>query len=76
MVKNALRSRYQQNEIDTDQYTNINRDVSRKLYEQIGDAESLADQVERERWQTVATVEVDKAIEGIKHTQHDGDDNS
>ena len=62
MVKLSLRSRYQDKEITKDQYTDINRDVSRKLYELVGDASGLADQAERERWQKVADDEVIRAI--------------
>ncbi|RMX98666.1 hypothetical protein D0867_12361, partial [Hortaea werneckii] len=51
MVKLALRPRYQEKEISKDQYTEINRDVSRKMYDMVGNATALADQAERERWQ-------------------------
>ena len=62
MVKLALGSRYRDKEITKDQYTDINRDVSRKLYDLVGDATGLADQLEREKWQSVADDEVKKAI--------------
>ena len=62
MVKLALGPRYRDKEISKDQYTDINRDVSRKMYELVGDASALADQAERERWQGVAEDEVRHAI--------------
>lgn len=62
MVKLALGTRYRDKEITKDQYTDINRDVSRKMYDLVGDASALADQSERERWQNVAHGEVHKAI--------------
>lgn len=62
MVKLALGSRYRDKEITKDQYTEINRDVSRRLYELVGNASALADQGEREKWQEVADDEVKKAI--------------
>ncbi|KAF7196290.1 PHD and RING finger domain-containing protein, partial [Pseudocercospora fuligena] len=62
MVKLALGSKYRDNEITKDQYTDINRDVSRKLYELIPSATALADQAEREKLQTVANDEVQKAV--------------
>lgn len=62
MVKLALGSRYRDKEITKDQYTDINRDVSRKLYEKVPDATALADQPERERLQTFANDEVAKAV--------------
>ena len=63
MVKLALGPRYRDKEISKEQYTDINRDVSRKMYERVGDASALADQAERERWQEVAEEEVRHAIE-------------
>ena len=62
MVKLALGSRYRNNEITKDQYTDINRDVSRKMYELVGDASALADQDGRQKWQGVAEEEVRKAM--------------
>ena len=65
MVKLALGSRYHDGEITKDQYTDVNRDVSRKLYELVGDASHLADHDEREKWQKVAEDEVKKAIAAL-----------
>lgn len=65
MVKLALGSRYRDKEITKDQYTDINRDVSRKLYDLVGDASHLADHDEREKWQKVAEEEVKKAITAL-----------
>jgi hypothetical protein len=65
MVKLALGPRYRDKEINKDQYTDINRDVSRKLYEMVGSAAALADQAEREKWQGVADDEVKKAIAAL-----------
>ena len=62
MVKLALGSRYRDKEITKDQYTEINRDVSRRLYELVGDASHLADHGEREKWQKIAEDEVQKAV--------------
>lgn len=65
MVKLSLGSRYRDKEITKDQYTSINRDVSRKLYDLVADASALADQAERERWQGIADEEVKKAIAAL-----------
>ncbi|KAK3718149.1 hypothetical protein LTR37_005264 [Vermiconidia calcicola] len=65
MVKLALGSRYRDKEITKDQYTDINRDVSRKLYDLVRDASALADQAEREKWQGVAEEEVRKAVAAL-----------
>ena len=65
MVKLALGSRYRDKEISKDQYTDINRDVSRKLYDLVGDVAALTDQAEREKWQGIADDEVKKAIAAL-----------
>jgi len=62
MVKLALSSRYRDKEINKEQYTDINRDVSRKLYNMVRNASALADQAEREKFQDVAEEEVRKAL--------------
>ncbi|PNS15267.1 hypothetical protein CAC42_8268 [Sphaceloma murrayae] len=66
MVKNALGMRYRTKEISKDEYTDINRDVSRMLYEQIEDASDLADYDSRNRLQKLATDEVEKAVEALR----------
>nr|OQO21785.1 hypothetical protein B0A51_09587 [Rachicladosporium sp. CCFEE 5018] len=62
MVKKALRPRYDSKEITKDQFTDINRDVSRRMYELVADASALSEQSERERLQDVAESEVRSAI--------------
>lgn len=62
MVKAALKPHYRRKSISKDEYTDINRDVSRKLYDMVGDASALSDQRERERFQEAADDEVEKAI--------------
>jgi hypothetical protein len=66
MVKLSLRPRYNDKEITKDQYTDINRDVSRRLYELVGSAAALSDQAEREKWQSVADEEVRRAVVAAK----------
>lgn len=65
MVKLALRPRYLEKIINKDQYTDINRDISRRMYDLVGDASALADQSARERWQGLAADEVQKAITAL-----------
>lgn len=65
MVKLALGSRYREKEITKEQYTDINRDVSRKMYELVGDASHLADSIERDKWQKIAEEEVQKAVAAL-----------
>lgn len=63
MVKAALAPRYRDQEVTKDQYTDINREVSRMLYDKIGDARGLEEQEERDKWQKVANEEVERAVE-------------
>lgn len=65
MVKLSLGPRYRDKEITKDQYTDINRDVSRKLYDLVGDASALTNSEEREKWQSVASEEVQKAVDAL-----------
>ena len=69
MVKLALGPRYKDKSITKDQYTDINRDVSRRLYDMVGDASALIDGAAREKWQGVAEEEVRKAVEGFAETR-------
>ena len=66
MVTTALKPLYQREELSKEQYTDINRDVSRLLYEQIGDAAALENQRERKKWQDLASAEVRSAVKALK----------
>lgn len=66
MVKAALKPLYLKSEVNKDEYTDINMSISRMMYEKVGDAASLADQRVRERWQQLASDEVDKAVKALK----------
>ena len=66
MVTLALKPLYQREELSKEQYTDINRDVSRLLYERIGDATALENQRERKRWQDLASLEVQSAVKALK----------
>jgi len=65
MVTAVLKPIYLKKEVTKEQYTEINRDVSRLLYEKVGEAgaDALADQDTREKWQAMASTEVQSAIE-------------
>lgn len=71
MVKLALGTRYRDKEITKDQYTDINKNVSRKLYELVQDASALSGKEQRERWQSVADEEVRKAVSAITPSSSD-----
>lgn len=62
MVKLAIGGRYRDGHITKDQYTGINRDVSRKLYDMIGSATQLGTGDARAKWQAIAEKEVAQAV--------------
>ena len=65
LVSSALKSHYHEQKISKDEYTAINRDVSRMLYEKIGDFEAL-DLEGRAKWEKVAGDEVNKAVTALR----------
>jgi hypothetical protein len=68
MVTVVLKPLYLKKEITKEEYTCINRDVSRLLYERVGDAgaEALANQETRARWQQMAGDEVSIAVKAYR----------
>ncbi|CBX97413.1 hypothetical protein IAQ61_007169 [Plenodomus lingam] len=68
MVTAVLKPLYLKKEVTKEEYTDINRDVSRLLYEKVGEAgaDALADQETREKWQQMATIEVDNAVNTMR----------
>ena len=75
LVGNALRPFYRRKVVSKDEYTDINRTVSRMFYEQIGEAEAL-DADRKTQLQVVADEEVKKAVEALqrgkdKSSSHD-----
>jgi hypothetical protein len=67
MVRAVLKPYYTRKEISKDNYTDINRDVSRLLYDRVGEAgaEALADQETRGKWQKMAAEEVEKIVKAL-----------
>lgn len=64
IIKAALKPHYKSGDITTDQYTAINRDLSRKLYKEVP-KESLDDDTRR-RCEQLASKEVAKAVSELK----------
>jgi hypothetical protein len=64
-VRSALKPHWHANELTTEQYSVINRDVSRKLYEGIRDPTSLDDEAMKS-WEKIATQEVARAVAETK----------
>jgi hypothetical protein len=68
MVTAVLKPIYLKKEVTKEEYTDVNRDVSRLLYEKVGEAgaDALVDQDTREKWQKMATNEVDIAVKALR----------
>ncbi|KAL8951080.1 MAG: hypothetical protein Q9222_002920 [Ikaeria aurantiellina] len=65
MVSSALKPHWHRSEISKDQFTDINRNVSRMLYERVGDEDNLKDNA-KETWEKLANEEVAKAVHSLK----------
>lgn len=74
MVTFVLKPLYVKKDITKDDYTAINRDISRLLYERVSEegGEALANQENRERWQKMAVDEVDLAVKA-RHASRSAD---
>lgn len=68
MVAAALQPVYQKQDIDKDQYTDINRDVSRKLYDQVNEGGGLAGDTTRDKWRAIAVDEVKLAMGALNQS--------
>lgn len=68
MVTAVLKPRYVKKEVTKEEYTDINRDVSRLLYEKVGEAgsDALVDHETREKWQQMAGTEVENAVKALR----------
>ena len=64
MVTAALKPHYP-TVVSKDQYTDINRNVSRMLYEKVGE-NGIVDGDTRETWERLARDEVAKAVQSLK----------
>lgn len=64
MVSAALTPHYKAKAVSKDQYTDINRNISRLLYNHVGDIDTLDDDA-RDGWERFATEEVSKAVEAL-----------
>lgn len=65
IVKCALRPHWRAQKLTSDQYMAINRDISRKLYEEVRGASSF-DEETRRSWENRATQEVAQAVAGLQ----------
>ncbi|RMZ85764.1 hypothetical protein DV737_g434, partial [Chaetothyriales sp. CBS 132003] len=65
LVSSALKPHYNDQTISKDEYTAINRDISRMLYDKIGDFETM-DMIDKAKWEQVAHAEVEKAVGSLR----------
>ena len=65
MVSAALKPHYNGQMISKDEYTTINRDISRMLYDKIGDFEALGIEG-KAKWEKTAGDEVQKAVNALR----------
>ncbi len=65
MVSTALKPHYQNNSVNKDQYTDINRNVSHMLYDRYVGSHDLDGDC-REGWEKLASDEVAKAVKELK----------
>jgi hypothetical protein len=65
IVKTALRPHWRAQKLTTEQYATINRDISRKLYDEVKDASSL-DKDARRLWEKRVTQEVAQAVSELQ----------
>ncbi|KAL9122604.1 MAG: hypothetical protein Q9187_000836 [Circinaria calcarea] len=65
MVKDALKIPYHNMLLSKEEYTDINRNVSRMLYDKIGDSQNLNGDA-RESWQRMANDEVERAVRALR----------
>jgi hypothetical protein len=70
MVGNSLKPHYRAKMVTKEQYTEINRTISRKLYERIGSVESLNLQ-SRLDLEQVAKREVQRTVDSLPNNRKD-----
>jgi PHD-finger len=73
MVVDALKPYYKNKAITKDEYTGINRDVSRKLYDEVRDVGGLGRGDAKQKWHDKAEEEVRQAVEQSKAIRADSD---
>ena len=71
LVGRALKPHYRAKKVTKDDYTEINRTISRKLYDRVGDGETIEDQV-KANLEQAANEEVRKAIAKLRPKKKGG----
>lgn len=65
IVKSALSPHWHSNQLTSEQYETINRDISRKIYEEVRDPAAVGEET-RQNWEKLATQEVARAIASLR----------
>jgi len=65
VVRTALKPHWKTSQLTADQYAAINRDVSRKLYEEVSDPAAIDDEA-KHLWEKKAAKEVDRAVAELR----------
>ncbi|KAK3987911.1 hypothetical protein QBC44DRAFT_112807 [Cladorrhinum sp. PSN332] len=65
IVKTALSPHWHSNQLTPEQYEAINRDISRKIYEEVKDPAAVGEET-RQNWEKVASQEVARAVASLK----------
>lgn len=66
IVRSALKPHWRSSRLTAEQYAAINRDISRKLYEQVQDPSAAVGDETRHTWESLATKEVARAVSDLK----------
>ncbi|KAE8375868.1 hypothetical protein BDV26DRAFT_267004 [Aspergillus bertholletiae] len=74
LVSAALKPYYHSKMVSKDEYTDINRNISRMLYERVGDVETIGADAKTDL-ETIAKEQVTKAIDALKQ-KHRMEDNN
>ena len=69
LVTATLKPLYRRKEITSEQYTNINRDISRQLYDRVSQSGGLLDDDDRGKWREIAAKEVGVAVNALNDDQ-------
>jgi hypothetical protein len=65
IVRSALKPHWRSSELTAEQYANINRDVSRKIYDEVADPTAIGPDAKM-TWERLATQEVARAVADLK----------
>lgn len=65
IVRSALKPHWRSSQLTAEQYEMINRDISRKIYEEVKDPTAVDDDT-KQGWEQIATREVARAVASLK----------